>query len=125
MSPQGLLARLVASIHEAALDDANWPATSALIDEACRNQGNALMVGEGGEDRLRVFYLGLYRQGERPWDLERDYLENYHHWDERVPRVRSLPNSQLVRVADLYTHEERKTPPLSTSFCPVLMDKTA
>ena len=121
MSEQEPLSRVVASIHEATLDDAHWPAASALIDEACGSRGNALMVGDGdggGENRLRVFYLGLYYQGERRLELERDYLENYHHWDERVPRVRSLPDGQLVRVADLYTEEELKASPTFNEYLP-------
>ena len=118
MSQPDQLARVVASIHEATLDDVHWPATSALIDEVCGSQGNALMVGERSEDRFRVFYLGLYCQGERLQELERDYLENYHHWDERVPRFRSLPDSQLTRVVDLYTPEEQKTSPTFNEYLP-------
>lgn len=118
MSQPDPFARLVTSIHEAALDDACWPATSALIDEACGSQGNGLMVGEGSEDRSRAIYLGLYYRGERRQDLERDYLESYYHWDERVPRVRTLPDSHLARVADLYTQEELKASPTFNEYLP-------
>ena len=33
--------RILALLHDAVLDDARWPATSALIDEACGMTGNA------------------------------------------------------------------------------------
>ena len=36
-------------------------------------------------------------------------LELYHPIDERVPRVRQLPDGQLVPIKDLYTAEELKT----------------
>ena len=38
---------ILTSLHQAMLDDARWPLTSALIDEACGTAGNALLVGEG------------------------------------------------------------------------------
>ena len=71
------------------LDDTRWPATSALIDEACGVTGNALLVGEGPEDDIRVLFVGLYYRGQRRLDLEREYLELYHPIDERVPRARA------------------------------------
>ena len=103
--------RILASLYDAMLDDTHWPATSALIDEACGITGNALLVGEGPKDDIRVLPVGLYYRGQRREDLERDYVENYHPIDERVPRFRQLPDSLLVHVPDLYTAEELKTSP--------------
>ena len=42
MSDQDTFERILASLYDAMLNDAHWPATSALIDEACGLQGNAL-----------------------------------------------------------------------------------
>ena len=39
MSEQSAFERIVASLHDAMLDDSHWPATSALIDEACGVDG--------------------------------------------------------------------------------------
>ena len=111
MSDQDAFARILASLCDATLDDTHWPATSALIDEACGITGNALLVGEGPPDDIRVLPVGLYYRGQRREDLERDYVENYHPIDERVPRFRQLPDSLLVHVPDLYTAEELKTSP--------------
>ena len=61
------------------------------------------MVGEGPQDDIRVLFVGLYSRGQRRTDLEREYLELYHPIDERVPRVRKLPDSHLVPIQDLYT----------------------
>ena len=43
MSDQDPFERILASLHEAMLDDVQWPVTSALIDEACGTQGNTLL----------------------------------------------------------------------------------
>ena len=111
MSDHDAFERILASLHDATLDDTLWPATSALIDEACGMQGNALLVGAGPPDDIRVLFAQLYYRGQRREDLERDYLAHYHLIDERVPRVRQLSDSRLVHVTELYTAEELQTSP--------------
>ena len=101
--------RILASLYDAMLDDTHWPATSALIDEACGLTGNTLLVGEGPKHDIRVLFVGLYHRGQRRLDLEREYLEVYYPIDERIPRFRKLPDSRLVPVKSLYTAEELKT----------------
>ena len=91
------------------LDDTQWPATSALIDDACGTTGNKLAVAEGFGGDARVLYAGFYDRGVRRQELERTYFRVYHPYDERIPRLRLLPDSQLVHVTDLYTREELKT----------------
>ena len=103
--------RILASMHDAMLDDARWPGVSALIDETCGLTGNDLIVREGPRDDVRVLFVGAYCRGQRREDQERDYLENYYPIDERVPRFRQLPDSHLVHVKDLLTAEELKTSP--------------
>ena len=111
MDEQGAFQRIMASLYGTMLDDARWPATSALIDEVCGLTGNTIMVGEGPKDDLRALFVGAYCRGQRRHDQERDYLENYHPTDERVPRFRQQPDSCLVHVEDQYTAEELKTSP--------------
>ena len=111
MNNPDAFARILASLYDAMLDETRWPATSALIDEACGLTGNGLMVAEGPKDDVRAVFVGLYSRGQRRQDLEREYLENYHSIDERVPRFRQLPVSRLVHINDLYTAEELKTSP--------------
>ncbi len=108
MSDRDAFERVLASLYGAMLDDARWPATSALIDEACGLTGSTLMVGEGPSDLGRVGFVGLYYRGRRRRDLEREYLELYHPIDERIPRVRRQPYGRLVHVSDQYTPEELK-----------------
>ena len=65
MSEPPAFERILASLYDAMLDDTHWPATSALIDEACGVVGNALLVGEGPPDDIRVTFVGLYYRGLR------------------------------------------------------------
>ena len=111
MSDPSAFYRILQSLHDAMLDDAHWPAASALIDELCGLTGNALAVGEGPKADIRVSFLGYYCRGERRTDLEREYLDIYHPIDERVPRLRQLPDSLLAPTQELYTAEELKTSP--------------
>ena len=110
--------RILASLYDAMLDETRWPATSALIDEACGLTGNGLMVGEGPKNDVRAVFVGLYYRGQRREDLEREYLANYHSIDERVPRFRQLPARRLVHINDLYTAEELKTSPTYNEILP-------
>ena len=118
MSQNDTFQRILASLHAAALDDAHWPATAALIDDACGSTANGLIVGEGFEDDARVFFAKYYYRGERRQDMEREYFEVYHPVDERLPRLRRLPDSQLVRVRDLYSGEELRTSPVYNEGLP-------
>ena len=112
MSEQVVFERTLASLHDAMLDDTHWPATSALIDEACGLTGNTILIGEGPKADIRVNCIGLYYRGQRRMDLENWYLEEYHPLDERIPRFRQLPDSRLVPIKDLYTAEELKSSPV-------------
>ena len=54
MSDPRAFERVLASLYDAMLDDTRWPATSALIDEACGVVGNALLVGEGPKKDIQI-----------------------------------------------------------------------
>ena len=111
MSPRDTFDRILASLHDATLDDAHWPQTSALIDEACGTTGNKLVVGDGLEGDVRIFLAWFYRRGQRNEELERSYFQHYHARDERLPRLRRLPDSRLVHVTELFTEKELKSSP--------------
>ena len=51
--------------------------------------------------------------------MEREYFKHYFPRDERIPRLRQLPDSQLVHVPDLYTEQELKTSPAYNEVLPV------
>ena len=102
--------RILASLHDAALDPARWPTASAMIDEALGTHGNTLACGDGeSEEDYRVYFMWICLRGQRRQDLERLYLETYFPLDEGVARLRQSPFYQLIRTTDVYTEEERKT----------------
>ena len=111
MDDRDALEGILAALHEAMLDDSRWPDVSALMDDACGITGNDFLVGEGPADDVRALFIGACWRGQRREDLERDYLENYHPTDERVPRVRQLPDGRIAHARDVYTAEELKTSP--------------
>ena len=109
MSQYDAFNRILASLHDAMLDDAHWAATAALIDDALRATGNGLVVGEGSGDEVRIFFAGIYHRGQRRQDLERQYFQLYYPLDERLPRLRQLPDSRLVHIPGLFSDQELKT----------------
>lgn len=107
MSQQDTFDRIVASLHDAALDESRWAAASALIDEACRTKGNMLVFGDGqSQEDAAIFMARFCYRGQRDQDLEREYFGVYYPRDERVPRLRRLPHGQLVHVRSLYSEQE-------------------
>ncbi len=112
MSDRDTWERILVALYDATLDDSHWPATSALIDDACSLTGNGILVGKSPRAEVQTQFVGLYYHGQRRKDLEREYLEVYHPIDELVPRIRRLPDSRLVHIPDLYTADELKTSPV-------------
>ncbi len=74
MNPDEAFARCVGLLHEAGLDDARWPAASAMIEEASGAVGNFLVVGEGS-DYARIDFARLLYRGEDHPDLAQEYFE--------------------------------------------------
>ena len=109
MNGEDTFDRILALLQDATLDMTYWPAFSALIDEACATNGNSLIVGSGCGADVQVQFARFYQHGQRSQDLEREYFEVYHPQDERLPRLRRLPDSRLVRAASLYDDHELKT----------------
>ncbi|MDE0332803.1 MAG: LuxR C-terminal-related transcriptional regulator [Nitrospinae bacterium] len=110
MSEREAFERILALLHEAALDDTRWPTASALIDDTLGVRGNSFAVGDVLPEKEILFYFaGIFIHGERRHELEREYFEYYFSLDERVPRVRQLSDSQLIHMSELYSEEELKT----------------
>lgn len=116
MSGQSQFELILASLHKAMLDDAEWSRTSALIEEACEASGSVLALGEGPAEDVRIHMAGLYHRGERREDLERDYVEIYAPTDEAVARFRQQPYGRLTSPVDVYTKAELKTSPTFNEF---------
>ena len=56
MNPRNPFERLLPALHDAALDDARWPAAARLIDAACGATGSSFVVG----DDTRVFFAAFF-----------------------------------------------------------------
>ncbi|MDE0408216.1 MAG: helix-turn-helix transcriptional regulator [Alphaproteobacteria bacterium] len=109
MNPDDAFERILASLYEAAIDDALWPAATTLIEEAIGASGSILAVSEGfGGDARVHFARYLYRGESRP-ERVRAYFDVYHAQDEGIQRVRQLPHGRLVHGPELYTEDQRKT----------------
>ena len=112
MSEHDLFGRVLASLHEAMLDDAHWPATAALIDEACGLKGHFLVFGERSpDDNVQTFMARFFHRGQRRRDWESLYFQVYHAQDERPPRLSRLPDSLIVHAKELYTEQELRSSP--------------
>ena len=112
MSQQDRFDRILASLHDATLNDARWPATAGLIDEACGTKGNILAITHGRPQKdCEIFYFRICHRGRRHVSLERRYLDLYFPQDEQVSSIAQLPDSRLVHVTNLYTEQELKSSP--------------
>ena len=68
------------------------------------------MSGDGAApDGIDIFFARFCYRGQLHAEWQREYFEVFHPLDERIPRLRHLPDSQLVHASSLYTDEEMKT----------------
>jgi len=117
MKDEATFGRVLASLHEAALDPARWPGFSAVVDEALGVRGGSLLFGDGeSSEDARIAFFWICTHGERRPDLERLYYGTYYPLDERVPRLRHAPDSQLFHNAEVFTEQELKTSPVHHVF---------
>lgn len=68
-----------------------------------------MVVGHGFGDDVEIHFARICRRGERREDFERSYFTQTHWRDERLPRLRVLPDSKVVLVTELFSEEELKT----------------
>ena len=110
MSREELFERMLRSLHTCVLDDAEWPAASGLVVEWCGSRGNSLILAEGtSEGGVDVLFRRFCFRGRRDAEREREYFEVYHARDERLPRLRELPDGRVTPNSALFTDEEKRT----------------
>ena len=117
MKDEATFGRILASLHDAALDPARWPGFSALVDEALGVHGTSMLFGDGdtGED-ARIAFQWTCTRGQRRPDMERLYFGTYYPLDERVPRLRHAPDGRLLHNTEVFTELEMKTSPVYDAF---------
>ena len=111
MNPHDAFDRILALLHQSALNGNHWPAVATLIEEAIGAEGSILVVAEGFGDDARLYLAEFLYRGESYPDRVREYFDVYYANDEGVPRLRQIPRGQLVHAPDLYTEDELKTSP--------------
>ena len=110
MSQQDLFERILARLHDAALNDVHWSAAARLINEASQMKSNALAISDRRhQPRPELFFFRLIVGGEHRDDLERAHLRDFLLYDESISRVKLLREGQPALTADLYTDHEKKT----------------
>ena len=109
MAEIDLIERTLGALHEAVLDDALWPAASLLVDRVTGSRGSVLVVGDGTPGDIDISLARVCFGGQRHPECEREYFGSYHEHDERLPRVRQLPDSEVVPVNSLYADGQLKT----------------
>ena len=91
--------QIVASLHEAMLDDSHWLETSALIDDACGSKGNHLTFSHRTSPAdIDFIFTRFCYGGEHRTDLEQMYFDTYLEIDDHLPAVRKLPDGKLVHA---------------------------
>ena len=110
MSQQDLFERILARLHDAALDDVHFSKAARLINEASHTKSNGLAFRhKRGQPGPEPSFFRLIIGSEHRDDLERAHLRDYALHDESLPRIRRLPDGRLTQTADLYTDHEKKT----------------
>ena len=110
MSQQDAFGRILAALHEAALDSDAWTGAAALIHEALGVHGSTLACGDGeSEEDFQLYFMWFCLHGERRTDLERLWWETGFPADRTVSRCRHLPFDRTTHITDLYTEEELRT----------------
>ena len=109
MALQDTCERIVAALHEAALDPAHWAQATHLIDAACGFLATHLATFDISTNPSTYLFSKGYSHGEDLSDIVREYTEDYYPIDERVPRLFRLPLNHLTPNTDLYTEQELKT----------------
>ena len=118
MGQQALFEQIVASLHDAMLDDSLWVPTSALIDEALGSKGNHLVFSLPSEGNVALLFMRFCYRGEHRTDREHEYLRVYYPVDEHLPRLRQLPDSQIVHVIDTFSEEGLEKSPTYNEMMP-------
>ena len=78
MNPHETFEHIVDSLNDAMLDDARWPETSALIDEAVGAKGGMLTFGDpGATGSPRIFFARSYYRGVDRSAWQREYFRHY------------------------------------------------
>ena len=110
MAPQDTFERIVAALHEAALDPVHWAQATHLIDDACGLFGtHSALYDVSTSPPTYLFSHRLRAWVKMGPTLLQEYTGDYYPQDERIPRLFRLPLNRFASNEELYTEQERKT----------------
>ena len=114
VSQQDKVDKTISSLHEAMLGDAEWQATSLLLEEAFGAKGTHLVILDNRSPRAPAawpewLFDQIYFRGVERDDIRQRYVKEFFPHDERVPRMVRLPESRVVPVTRMFTERELKT----------------
>lgn len=110
MSNFGLYDDIVGNLQSVVFDPSSWSTVFKLMDEAVGVHGSTTVFAAGEKSSaVRIFLFWYYDGGVRQLELEQLYFDDYYEVDERIPRIRRMPENKLVHIRDLYTESELKT----------------
>ena len=97
MQPEDAFEGIIASLYEAMLDDAHWPETCTLIDEACRIAGTALVVGDRSGGPGHIHFARYLHRGKIQHERAREYFDVWHPKDSSMRRLMAAPENRQRR----------------------------
>ena len=109
---------IVAGLQQAALDEQQWSALSARIDEAAGGDANHLVVGVRRGGSFKFLFSSCLIRGEPNPEIERTYIEEYAFRDERTRRFEAWPNGRLLHNREVFTPTEQQTSAVYRGFLP-------
>ncbi|MXZ27321.1 MAG: helix-turn-helix transcriptional regulator [Gammaproteobacteria bacterium] len=110
MSERDAFGRILAALHEAALEPAQWSRAAALIEASLGVHGSTLACGEGdSQEDFQFYFMRTCLHGKRRPDLERLWLETGFPADQSVSRYRHLPFDRAIHITEIYSEEEMKS----------------
>ena len=74
-----------------------------------QQQFGRIGVDPGSPGNPAIFFARSYYRGVDRSAWQREYFRDYYAQDEHLPRLRALPDSKIVGVADLFSERELKT----------------
>lgn len=109
MSDQDTFERIVAAVHEAALDPAYWAEATHRIDDACGLLAGHLAFYDTKTDPPTYLFSAMYSHGEDHNTRIAEYTDDAYFIDERVPNIFRQPLNRFHTNAEMYPEGTLKT----------------
>ena len=111
--------RTVATLLDAAFDDARWGDAFRAIDRLCAlNGGQFTALGANRDGPPEVVFAACYIDGDPREEIVADWAANYMEFSENVPRIGRMPAWRLTHNEELFTSAEKRSSVMYNEFQP-------